>query len=237
METHKPDTVFLQIDSSVYHSKLTKSVEELELYEKYGSGSKEDQEALAHSMIPNKYPNSVDDLFINYDKIDEHLKTIHDEQKRIFEDSDEGVQNSNIEDKHLFHGYHFDEVYYKTIKPQLLNKIEEYKEAFNAITTREDIRKHPKMQELKEIHDLIELSRQLICGPLIEHSHFDMYNHLLRSLINRNNVVLGDYPDVLYRKYLDSKLPLGKVEKYFNEIITRLKDPQYDEMRGKDHVS
>lgn len=221
----------------MYHSKTTKSAEELALIEKYKSGSKEDQEALAQSMISNKYPGSVNDLHIDYGKIDEYLKSVHEEQKRSLEGSRNDDQNSNLEDKNLFQGYQFEEVYYETVKPQLLNKIEEYKEAFSAITMREDIRKHPKMMELKEIHDLLELSRQLICGPLIEHSHFDMYNHLLRSLISRENIVLGDFPEILYRKYLDSKLPIKKVEKYFNEIINRLKEPQYDEMRGKERIS
>ena len=119
----------------------------------------------------------------------------------------------------------------------MIDKIEDYKEAFREIVVNKDIRKHPKMKELKKIHDILEMSRKFLVGGMISHNYHDMLNHLMRSLINRSTVVLGDFPQPLYHKYLDSVVPYSKIVQINHEIMEKLKDPKYDEIRGKQNVS
>ena len=75
-----------------------------------------------------------------------------------------------------------------------------------------------------------------MCGNLIHMMYYDMFNILMRSLINRHKVVLAEIPEILFRKHLDSNLSLPKVKLIFNQWLALLQKDTYDDIRGNDQV-
>ena len=65
---------------------------------------------------------------------------------------------------------------------------------------------------------------------IIAHPFHDMLNHLIRSLIDRHSIVLGDFPHPLYHKYLDSIISYPKALQINESIMNRLSDKKYDEI-------
>lgn len=115
-------------------------------------------ESIEKTLLSNKYPKSIDDISIDYNKVDSALIEFYAKER---DDKNQLVGKYKNEDENgipSISTYLFDEVYYKDLKPQMLDKLEEYKEAFEAIFTKDNVRDHPKMQELKKIHDLIHFT-------------------------------------------------------------------------------
>jgi hypothetical protein len=180
---------------------VTQSEEEKELYTRYNKDNKEELEIIEKTLLANKYPQSIEDISVDFDKVDAKLSELYaqerDEKNQLVGKYDKENEDGTSTSKPYF----FDEVYYKDLRPQMLNKLEDYKEAFEAIFTKESVRDHPKMQELKQVHDLIHFTyvsrnnfyrRGVVSGPLVEHVHYDMINH-----IQRGNLQILTNPNLL----------------------------------------
>lgn len=148
----------MQLDPTNYYCSVTKSEEEIELYSRYDKTKKEELESIEKTLLCNKYPKTIDDITIDYDKVDSTLIEFYakerDEKNQLLGE----YKKKNDNGTPTMSSYFFDEVYYKDLKPQMLSKLEDYKEAFEAIFTKDNVREHPKMQELKKIHDLIHFT-------------------------------------------------------------------------------
>lgn len=161
---------------------------------------------------------SLSDCTLNYSTIDSILAQVYEEKNA----ANKQFENEKID-------YKFDEVYLKNLKPQMLDKLTAYDEAFTAIETQEDVRNHPKMVELKQLHDIIHFIRLIIWGGNLENLHFDISGHVVRTIINRNQLIMGEFPEILYRRYLDKNLSFIKLKNIFGRVLKQLESEDYDD--------
>jgi len=78
IEDIRPSAVVFQVDSSVYHSKTTRVQTHEELLSEFDLIDDEQRAKIQKMMLPNIYPECLDDVTIDYDSIDSYLKKLAD---------------------------------------------------------------------------------------------------------------------------------------------------------------
>ena len=94
------------------------------------------------------------------------------------------------------------------------------------------MRENPKLKELKQIHDIIYVTKACLSQKMEDPDKLDINSCFLRSLINRHDVAIGEFHTLLFRKYLCSTLSLPKVRMMFKQILKVCKQPEYAEVLG-----
>lgn len=212
VEEFEPDTIFVQSEPTNFFSQRNI----------ISNGVEKDYEKLTTIR-------SINDCRIDYKEFD---KILAQGFKDEAEDA-EKAQRKGVKD----FGYKFETNLLSDIEPQMLGKLTDYDDAFKALQTNEDLRTNPKMADLKKIHDIIHYIRRILWGGNIENLHFDISSHAVRSIIHRSDLVFGEYPEVLFRRYLDRSLSLPKLEKMYKIILSNLTHPDYDDLKGKSESS
>ncbi|CAI2367723.1 unnamed protein product [Moneuplotes crassus] len=177
-----------------------------------------------------KNVKSIDDCIIDYDYFDQLLTQHYSEQEEA---------KRNSEKKEIFEKekYEYDNILYRDLEPQMMSRLHEYNEAFNAIETQEDIRNHPKMKELKRLHDIVHYTRTMLWGANLEHLHYDMEGNTIRAMVNRNKVALGEYPEILFRRFIDRNFSYKKLKAVYSAVMKICENPDYDDLKGKDEAT